>query len=100
MHGDEHAGVVVADSLIRGAASVQGVDLWVVPTMNPDGDALHTRGNARHVDLNRNWPDHWRHLTGKYYSGRRPMSEPETRAMYRFLRTVRPHYVVVLHQPL
>jgi hypothetical protein len=100
MHGDEHAGVVVARSIIRGTVAVEGIDLWVIPTMNPDGDARHTRQNARHVDLNRNWPDRWQPLTGEYNSGPRPLSEPETRAMYRFLLDVRPHYIVSLHQPL
>ncbi len=101
MHGDEHAGVVLADSLVHGSASVEGLNLWVIPTMNPDGDAAHTRQNAHHVDLNRNWPDgRWRHLTGAYYSGPRPLSEPETRAVRTFLLHVHPTYVVVLHQPL
>src|SRR5690348_15215577 len=59
MHGDEHAGVVVARSIINGTARVQGINLWIVPTMNPDGDAMHTRRNAHHVDLNRNWPYDW-----------------------------------------
>jgi protein MpaA len=100
MHGDEHAGVVVAKSLIHGSVSVEGINLWVIPTMNPDGDAAHTRQNAHGVDLNRNWPHNWAHLTGQYYSGRKPLSEPETRAVWRFLRNVRPRYVVSLHQPL
>jgi murein peptide amidase A len=100
MHGDEHAGIVVANSIIHGSSSVEGIDLWVIPSMNPDGDAEHTRQNAHGVDLNRNWPHNWAHLSGQYYSGPRPLSEPESRAMYRFLRTVRPRYVVSLHQPL
>lgn len=100
MHGDEHAGVTLANSLIRGTVSVEGINLWVIPTMNPDGDAAHTRQNAHHVDLNRNWPDHWTRLTGQYYSGPEALSEPETRAMYSFLKALRPHYIVSLHQPL
>jgi hypothetical protein len=100
MHGDEHAGVVVARSLVRGRTSVEGINLWVVPTMNPDGDAVRRRQNAHKVDLNRNWPRRWTELTGMYYSGRKPLSEPETRAMYSFLRSVRPRYLVSLHQPL
>ena len=100
MHGDEHAGVTVANALVHGRSTVEGMDLWVIPTMNPDGDRRHTRQNAHHVDLNRNWPDHFAHLTGEYYSGRRPRSEPETRAMYTFLRRMRPKYLIVLHQPL
>jgi hypothetical protein len=100
MHGDEHAGVVLARSLVRGRVSVEGIDLWVVPTMNPDGNVANTRQNAHHVDLNRNWRDIWRPLTGVYYSGPHPLSEPETRAMRDFLLAVKPHYLVSLHQPL
>jgi predicted deacylase len=100
MHGDEHAGVVVVRSIINGTTRVQGVNLWVVPTMNPDGDAMHTRQNAHHVDLNRNWPYDWAPLKGQYYSGTKPLSEPETRAVHRFLLDLRPRYVVSLHQPL
>lgn len=99
MHGDEHAGVVVARSIVHGRP-VAGIDLWVVPTMNPDGDARHRRTNRHKVDLNRNWPTRWAHLHGQYYSGRKPLSEPETRAMWRFLRGVHPTYLVSLHQPL
>ncbi len=100
MHGDEHAGVRVAKSIIRGNVSVEGIDLWVIPTMNPDGDAMHTRQNAHHVDLNRNWRDRWAPLTGEYYSGPAPLSEPETRAMRGFLLDIRPRFIVSLHQPL
>lgn len=100
MHGDEHAGVRVARSIIRDAGRLRGINLWVIPTMNPDGDAHRTRKNAHHVDLNRNWPHNWRPLTGQYYSGPHALSEPETRAVRRFLLAVRPRYVVSLHQPL
>lgn len=100
MHGDEHAGVVVVRSILRNAARLRGVNLWVVPTMNPDGDAHHTRHNAHGVDLNRNWPYHWRHLTGTFASGPHALSEPETRAMRRFILRIKPRYVVSIHQPL
>lgn len=99
LHGDEHAGVRVVNTLIRGGR-ISGVNLWVIPTVNPDGDAAHTRQNAHHVDLNRNWPASWKRLSGQYYSGRRALSEPETRALQAFLLRVRPHDVVSLHQPL
>lgn len=100
MHGDEHAGVTVANALIHGTRSVEGINLWVIPTMNPDGNIANTRQNARNVDLNRNWPDKWTNLDPPYYSGPRPLSEPETRAMFRFLKKLRPRYIVSLHQPL
>lgn len=100
VHGDERAGTAVVRSLTHRRAAILGLDVWVIPTMNPDGYAAHTRQNAHHVDLNRNWPDNWAPLTGSYYSGRRPLSEPETRAVYRFLTKIKPRYVVSMHQPL
>ena len=74
--------------------------MWVIASMNPDGYARHTRQNAHGVDLNRNFPTNWARLSGQYYSGPRPLSEPESRAVYRFLKRVHPRYVVSLHQPL
>jgi hypothetical protein len=72
----------------------------VVPYLNPDGRARHTRQNARRVDLNRNFPVSWIRQHGTFYSGRRPASERETRAIMGFLKAVRPAYVVSFHQPL
>ena len=99
MHGDEHAGVIVADTMLLGRP-VKDVDLWVIPSMNPDGNAVHTRQNAHHVDLNRNWPDHWVPQGGIFYSGPAPLSEPETKAVYAFLNSVKPTLLVSIHQPL
>jgi hypothetical protein len=99
MHGNEPRPARILESL-RDGPPITGADLWVVPTMNPDGLHRHTRKNARGVDLNRNFPVRWIRQHGSYNSGRRPASEPETRAMMRFLRAVRPSYVVSFHQPL
>lgn len=99
MHGNEAAPRQILRSLV-GGAEVRGLDLWVVPTYNPDGLAAHTRRNARGVDLNRNFPYKWAPLDGDYESGPRPRSEPETRAMIRFLREIRPHRILSFHQPL
>jgi predicted deacylase len=99
MHGDESKVSEILTSL-RDGRRVHGIDLWVVPTYNPDGKARHGRQNARGVDLNRNYPTSWRRVTGRYDSGRKPASEPETKAMMGFLRKVRPAYVVSFHQPL
>ena len=52
------------------------------------------------MDLNRNFPYRWADLDGSYESGREPASEPETRALMRFFKQVRPRYVVSFHQPL
>jgi protein MpaA len=98
-HGNEPAGQVVLDTL-RDGNPVHGIDLWVVPRLNPDGALRFTRQNARHVDLNRNFPWRWKPLTGYYYSGPRPASEPETRAAMRFLNNIDPDFVVSFHTPL
>ena len=99
MHGNEFAPSKLLYDL-RDGRPVRGVDLWVVPMYNPDGIARHTRQNAHRVDLNRNYPRSWKRLGGSYYSGPSAASEPETRAMMRFLAEVRPAYVVSFHQPL
>ncbi|MBB6626893.1 DUF2817 domain-containing protein [Nocardioides sp. KIGAM211] len=99
MHGNEAAPAQILRSLRDGRA-IRGVDLWVVPTYNPDGRAAHTRANAHGVDLNRNYPFHWVDLDGNYESGPQAASEPETRAMMRFLRKVRPDWILSFHQPL
>lgn len=99
IHGDERAGVVLANAILK-QRRIKGVDLWVVPTINPDGLARNDRRNARGVDLNRNWGTRWAPLAGKYYSGPRPWSEPETRAFRAFVDRVKPRFIVSFHQPL
>lgn len=99
MHGDEPRTRQILLALKNGA-SVIGVDLWVVPTYNPDGLAAGTRKNAHGVDLNRNYPYQWAELDGPYESGPAPKSEPETRAMIRFLKDIKPDRILSFHQPL
>ena len=99
MHGDEPHTRLILQSL-RDGRPIHGIDLWVVPTYNPDGLAAGTRHNAHGVDLNRNFPYDWADLDGRYESGPRPASEPETRAVMAFLRDVRPRRVLSFHQPL
>ncbi|GCD91032.1 M14 family zinc carboxypeptidase [Nocardioides sp. LS1] len=99
MHGNESAPAQILRAL-RDGDPILGVDLWVVPTYNPDGLAAGTRRNAHGVDLNRNYPFHWAALDGNYESGSKPASEPETRAMMKFLGKVRPQWILSFHQPL
>ena len=76
-----------------------GVELVVVPIVNPDGRAkveadliagrnLYRRGNGAHVDLNRDWavnrdsPAIWKAiLPGRYTPSPSPLSQPETKAI-------------------
>jgi len=103
MHGDESAGRRIAVHRMLNRRAPDGVQVWIVPTMNPDGLAAGRRTNARGVDLNRNFPSSdWR-LQDKgtrYYSGPRAGSERETRAMIGFLDDLGPGTVVSIHQPL
>ena len=68
MHGDEVTGLFMClnmiDYLLQNYGSVQrvtdlvnGVEIWIVPTMNPDGYMLGQRYNASGADLNRSFPE-------------------------------------------
>jgi murein peptide amidase A len=99
VHGNEPAGEAIVAALRR--QSVEGVAFWLVRTGNPDGRAADTRQNARGVDLNRNFPWRWRGgERGTYFPGRRAGSEPETQALMRLVRRVRPQLGIYYHQHL
>lgn len=89
IHGDETGGIAVARALEHLAP--RDLDLWIVPDLNPDGVAAGTRRNAHGVDLNRNFPWHWRPLGGVYASGPRPLSEREARIARALITRLRPH---------
>jgi murein peptide amidase A len=102
IHGDEHAGLRIVDRIEARADELQGVQLWVISSVNPDGARAHARKNAHGVDLNRNFPYRWRgglpHSDG-YYPGPEPASEPETRAVIDFVRQIKPQISIWYHQP-
>ena len=98
IHGDETAGIAVADALGRQAPP--DLDLWVVPDLNPDGVAAGTRQDAHRVDLNRNFPWRWRPLGGAYASGERPLSEREARIAHTLILRLHPHVTIWFHQHL
>lgn len=98
IHGNEPAGTPVVSRLERTHPSF---DLWVIPTVNPDGCERGTRQNARGVDLNRNFPSNWARIgrPGSFqYSGPHAVSEPETRAMMKFIRRIKPTISIWYHQ--
>lgn len=98
IHGNEAAGMRITRRLIAADAPAR-TELLVVPTINPDGLAANTRGNAHGVDLNRNFPYCWRPLGGGEYSGTAPLSEPETRAAYGLILREKPDLTIWFHQP-
>ena len=98
IHGNECAGIAILSALARGPCP-PGVQLWLVPEMNPDGTAAGTRQNAHGVDLNRNFPFQWQRVTDPTYdSGAAPASEPETRAAMALIRRIRPAVTIWYHQ--
>jgi protein MpaA len=100
IHGDECAGVRIANRLLAGEPR-RFVDLWVIKALNPDGRAAHARQNSRGVDLNRNFPFRWRTgPPGRYYPGRRPLSERESRIAVRLIERIEPDVTIWFHQPL
>jgi murein peptide amidase A len=96
IHGNESAGIAVARRLE--ASEPSGIDLWILPVLNPDGRSADTRQNADGVDLNRNFPWRWRKLGGVYESGPHPLSEPESRIARRLILRVRPMISIWFHQ--
>jgi protein MpaA len=98
IHGNEQAGLAITRAL-RGRPVPSGVQLWVLPELNPDGVAADTRQNAHGVDLNRNFPFRWRYSSDPTFdSGPRPASEPETRAAMRLVQRIRPAVTITYHQ--
>jgi hypothetical protein len=87
-HGDEVSGkdallYMVRDIARDPALLPPGVDLWIFPTMNPDGAEAGTRRNGAGADLNRD------HMV---------LEQPETQALHRVVRRVRPHLAVDCHE--
>jgi len=102
IHGNEEAGLLITDELVNMQVP-KGVNLWVIPSMNPDGTVLNRRGNANRVDLNRNFPYGWARIgqPGYWqYSGPNRASEPETKAIVSFLREIKPALGLWYHQDL
>ena len=88
MHGDEIVGRELMVRLIKDLLNQYGKDpqitnlidrvqIYIMPSMNPDGAALKSRGNANSVDLNRNFPDFSTNDNKDITTGR----EPETQAV-------------------
>ena len=98
IHGNECAARALVTPLV--AARIDA-DVWIIPTLNPDGMRRGTRQNAAGVDLNRNWKRWWVR-SGRpwstFYSGPSAFSEPETRVGRVFIGKIRPQVTIWYHQ--
>src|SRR5438105_2102263 len=99
IHGDESAGVAIANAITAAAPRVDA-DFWVIPDLNPDGIDDAQRQNAHGVDLNRNFAFNWTPL-GKVgavnYSGTAATSEPESAAAAALILRIRPTLAIWFH---
>lgn len=114
IHGDEYSAVSLAfrwmENLERQGS---GAFHWrFIPLLNPDGllRADSQRGNARNVDLNRNFQPkqghtaalrywHDRGRNPRLYPGPAPFSEPETRFIARTISSFDPDIIIAVHAP-
>ncbi len=105
VHGNETSapGVVVKlhEYLLAHVGELSGCTVLLVPNVNPDGDAAHTRANAHGVDLNRNFPGDWKPKRPgvKLSTGTGPLSEPESEALAALIDRFHPQKAVSIHQP-
>lgn len=102
IHGNEDAGLAILDHL-RTLPIPEGIDLWIMPAINPDGYANQARGNSNGVDLNRNFPHDWTAIAepGDWqYSGTGGGSEPETQAFMDLAGRLHPALTLWYHQDL
>jgi protein MpaA len=98
IHGNERAGEAIVRRL-RTAAPPPNTALYLIKQANPDGCTALTRGNAHGVDLNRNSPWHWKRLPrGTYYSGKHKLSEPESKAINKLIKKIKPDVSIWYHQ--
>ena len=112
IHGDETETTVVVSEALR-CLPAGDLRAAVILCANPDGMLRGTRGNARGVDLNRNFPtSNWRPDPVFYKSraddardialtpGAAPASEPETAALLSLFERLKPSAIVTLHSAL
>lgn len=112
IHGDETETTVVVSEALRCLPN-EDLQAAVILCGNPDGTIRGTRGNARGVDLNRNFPtSNWSADPVFYKSrandardqllttGSEPASEPETKALIGLIDELKPRAVVSLHSAL
>lgn len=107
-HGDEPEGEYILEKLIdklKNNNFDSAYNIYIIPSLNPSGKKLFTRGNANKIDLNRNYPTknfspdsvnpHTKNL-----SAGTPASEKETEAMIAWVEKYNPVRIISIHSDL
>jgi protein MpaA len=102
VHGNEIEGTFASFGLLKSFSTAFNykLQLTLVPALNLDGVINKDRLNGLGVDLNRNLPTKdWnpKAFDPKYPPGPNPCSEPENRALVKFLDTEKPKFILSLH---
>ncbi len=106
VHGDEPEGVALTEATLHWLNETyqhgsENLSPWVlIPCINIDGYLRKMRVNGNGVDLNRNFPSRDWSPTFKqprYFPGKYPSSEPETRALVHFIEQYKPRLIIHAH---
>ncbi len=113
LHGSEPETCILLSRALRSLKDLPA-RCSVIISANPDGLLRGTRGNARGVDLNRNFPasnwspepvtDWWirnhQDRAASLSTGSAAASEPETVALLKLIEKLKPGQIISLHAPL
>lgn len=112
IHGDEIPSEELATRWIKRLEGLEPSNHWrIIPSLNPDGKELKTRGNANNVDINRNFPTkdwdahaltHWKTTlkeNKRRYPGPSAGSEIETQCALKHIEEFKPDVIVAIHTP-
>lgn len=99
IHGNERSAVTWGERarayLMSGLADRVGVRVVFMQATSPDGILRASRRNVNDVDLNRNFPaDNFDTSAG---GGSRPLSEAESRIIYKLVQNTSPEAVISVH---
>lgn len=104
IHGNEFSAVQVSRALTRKLRTMGQDELparvVIIPILNPDGVVAGTRRNANNIDLNRNFPSSdFAEGAAKpgFKGGKKPASEPETKALIWAAEHYKPTLVISIH---
>lgn len=97
MHGDEIVGRELLQNFIEDLGNaytsgdkeivslINNAEVFIMPSMNPDGSEIPQRGNGNNVDLNRNFPNPFsKYAVSPRNSRGDEKIEPETAAVMKF----------------